>query len=122
MSTSGRTMMSDRVILPDITWCAKCVYPSSSAIPLTFDDNHVCSGCLVHGQKQAIDWDQRLDWLKKDVDQYRKPSGYECIIGVSGGKDSWTLLHCLESLRRRAPIRFEVAAVTVQPGFPGFSQ
>lgn len=46
--------------------------------------------------------------------------GDRVLVALSGGKDSWTLLHCLEELRRRAPIRFEVAAVTVHPGFPGF--
>lgn len=46
--------------------------------------------------------------------------GDRVLVALSGGKDSWTLLHCLESLRRRAPIRFELTAVTVDPGFPGF--
>jgi tRNA 2-thiocytidine biosynthesis protein TtcA len=42
------------------------------------------------------------------------------LVALSGGKDSWTLLHVLESLRRRAPIDFSLIAVTVHPGFPGF--
>ncbi len=46
--------------------------------------------------------------------------GDRVLVALSGGKDSWTLLHCLHALRRRAPVRFEVVAVTVQPGFPGF--
>ena len=46
--------------------------------------------------------------------------GDRVLVALSGGKDSWTLLHCLESLRRRAPVAFEVHAVTVHPGFPGF--
>jgi N-acetyl sugar amidotransferase len=79
--------------LPMIRWCRKCVYPSSSAIPLTFDENGHCSGCRVHTQKKEIDWEERLSWLIEDIDQYRKPSGYECIIGVSGGKDSYYQVH-----------------------------
>lgn len=47
-------------------------------------------------------------------------AGDRVLVALSGGKDSWTLLHCLEALRRRAPVSFEVAAVTVHPGYPWF--
>ncbi|MFA5073731.1 MAG: tRNA 2-thiocytidine(32) synthetase TtcA [Nitrospirota bacterium] len=42
------------------------------------------------------------------------------LVALSGGKDSWTLLHILERLRERAPISFSLVAVTIHPGFPGF--
>jgi tRNA 2-thiocytidine biosynthesis protein TtcA len=42
------------------------------------------------------------------------------LVALSGGKDSWTLLHMLLKLQQRAPIRFSLVAVTVHPGFPGF--
>lgn len=42
------------------------------------------------------------------------------LVALSGGKDSWTLLHMLESLRQRAPVQFSLVPVTVHPGFPGF--
>ena len=46
--------------------------------------------------------------------------GDRILIGLSGGKDSWALLDLLESLRRRAPIHFELHGVTIDPGFPGY--
>jgi len=42
------------------------------------------------------------------------------LVALSGGKDSWTLLHILDSLRQRAPITFSLIAVTVHAGFPNF--
>lgn len=47
-------------------------------------------------------------------------SGDHIAVAVSGGKDSICLAHVLEALRRRAPIRFRLTALTVDPGFPGF--
>ena len=83
-------MMSN---LPSISWCSRCVYPSSSAVPLVFDENGVCNGCRVHEEKAEIDWDERLEFLLEIVEPYRKSTGYECIIPVSGGKDSYYQVH-----------------------------
>lgn len=90
--------------LPEISWCNKCVYPSSSAVPLVFDENGICSGCRTHEEKKNIDWDERLKWLLSDIEQYRKPSGYECIIGVSGGKDSYYQVHFVKNVLGLNPL------------------
>lgn len=46
--------------------------------------------------------------------------GDRILCAVSGGKDSFAMLHVLEYLRGRAPVRFDLVAVTVDQGFPGF--
>ena len=46
--------------------------------------------------------------------------GDRIAIGISGGKDSLTLLYALANLKRFYPIYFELEAITVDLGFPGF--
>lgn len=43
------------------------------------------------------------------------------LLGLSGGKDSLSLLHVLHHFQRHAPIRFEFAAVTIDPQSDSFN-
>ena len=47
-------------------------------------------------------------------------AGDRVLLGLSGGKDSLSLLHVLRHLQRHAPIHFDIAAITVDPEIPGF--
>ena len=54
----------------------------------------------------------------RDFDLIR--DGDRILVGVSGGKDSLSLLHVLLYLKARAPVRFEVGAANIDPQMPGY--
>ena len=53
-----------------------------------------------------------------DFDMIRQ--GDRILLGVSGGKDSLSLLHILLHLKRYAPVTFELGVITVDPQVAGF--
>ena len=61
-----------------------------------------------------------LSFVRRAVDDYNMIEDGDVIaVGVSGGKDSLTLLKTLAEMRRFYPKRFEVKAITINMGFPG---
>lgn len=62
-----------------------------------------------------------LGRIGRAIHEYRLiGDGDRVLVAVSGGKDSYTLLDLLSELRRRAPIGFELVAVHVDQGQPGY--
>ncbi|MCX7157462.1 MAG: N-acetyl sugar amidotransferase [Rhodocyclales bacterium] len=78
-------------------WCQKCVLPDSRP-NLVIGDDGICNACKAHGSKREIDWSEREAAFRKVVENARaRTSGYDCLIPVSGGKDStWQVVKCLE--------------------------
>jgi tRNA 2-thiocytidine biosynthesis protein TtcA len=57
----------------------------------------------------------------KAIADYRMiRDGDRILLGVSGGKDSLSLLQILAHLRSYAPVRFELGVITIDPMIPGF--
>ncbi len=74
-------------------YCVKCVFSSISATPLTFDEEGVCSGCRASNLKDKIDWVDREKKFQELIDEYRDDDNYDCLLPVSGGKDSYFAAH-----------------------------
>ncbi|MEF2230683.1 MAG: N-acetyl sugar amidotransferase [Pseudodesulfovibrio sp.] len=91
---------------PRMRYCAKCVCPMSSAVPITFADDGVCSACRVAHQRDEVDWDRRFKKLQRLTDKYRCQDGsnYDCIIPVSGGKDSYFQIHVIKNMLGLNPL------------------
>ena len=62
-----------------------------------------------------------LSYARKAVDEYQMiEEGDHIAVGISGGKDSLTLLYALHGLKRFYPKHFELSAITVDLGFEDF--
>ena len=62
-----------------------------------------------------------LSGLRKAIENYNMiEEGDKIAIGLSGGKDSITLVMALKALQRFYPKKFDIIAVSVNPGFDFF--
>ncbi|MBM3518539.1 MAG: N-acetyl sugar amidotransferase, partial [Alphaproteobacteria bacterium] len=74
-------------------YCQRCVYPVNARPGLVLDEEGVCSGCRLIESRPSIDWDTREVMLREILTRYAarqraKGNPYDCIVPVSGGKDS----------------------------------
>lgn len=85
--------------LSKMKYCSNCGYPASSAVPLAFDEKGLCSGCRTASQRLVIDWDKRKKLFERLIEEYKPKDGsnYDCLIPVSGGKDSYWQIHIIKS-------------------------
>lgn len=72
-----------------LLYCKTCLIPSTRPEQV-FGDDGICDACKSVKKKLNIDWDQRQKDFEEILSKYRTndPSKYDCIIPVSGGKDS----------------------------------
>ena len=76
-------------------YCNKCMYPETSQPTIYFDNEGVCSGCRYDESRKDddVDWKHREEQFRSIVesakkDRKKRNAPYDCIIPVSGGKDS----------------------------------
>lgn len=96
-----------------MNWCRACILPDTRP-GLTLDETGLCNACTTHGAKPAIDWPARERAFRDVVaNAKRRATGYDCIIPVSGGKDStWQVVTCLEHGLRPLGVTWKTPART----------
>lgn len=72
-----------------LVYCNKCVMPSTKP-DLHLDESGVCNACRSFEARKEVDWTVRRVELEDILSKYRRPDGsnWDCIVPVSGGKDS----------------------------------
>ncbi|MHC4416719.1 MAG: N-acetyl sugar amidotransferase [Planctomycetota bacterium] len=77
-------------------YCPRCVTPYNRP-GIEFDEKGRCN-CATADVKRQIDWEKReREFRRLAAEAKRRATGYDCVIPVSGGKDStWQVVTCLE--------------------------
>jgi N-acetyl sugar amidotransferase len=80
-----------------VNYCSECLLPNTRP-NLTLNDLGICNGCINYKNRSDINWVERHNQLMELVDRTkRKKAQYDCVVPVSGGKDStWQVIKCLE--------------------------
>jgi N-acetyl sugar amidotransferase len=81
-----------------IKYCHRCVMPETKP-DLKIDGEGICNACRSFENRKAVDWDKRKVEFIRILDRYRSKDGsnYDCMVPVSGGKDStYQVLKLLE--------------------------
>lgn len=81
-----------------LKYCKKCLLPNTRP-GVVIDENGISNVWKqAKNEKDSIDWDERKKAFEKVVKNSKSQAvGYDCLIPVSGGKDStWQVIKCLE--------------------------
>jgi len=72
-----------------LKYCKRCVMPSSKP-DLFIDDEGICNACRNFEHRPEVNWDERRVELQGVLDRFKSKDGsnWDCVIPVSGGKDS----------------------------------
>ena len=100
-----------------MNYCTRCILPDTRP-GLKIGPDGVCNACKSHDAKPDMDWQAREEAFAKVAQRAKaQGKGYDCLIPVSGGKDStWQVLKCLEyglkplAVTWKTPARTELGA------------
>ncbi len=82
---------------------------------IRFNEQGICQACVNYEKRKQIDWGKRLDELRELCQRHKNNTsgGYDCMIAVSGGKDSHFQVHIMKEKMGMNPL-----LVSVEDNFP----
>lgn len=92
----------------ELRYCTRCCLPETME-GISFDDMGICVPCRSSEEKMHIDWTERRARLDEIIDGVRSDTYYDCMLPMSGGKDSAYQAHLLRQ-------EFGVTALAVTHG------
>lgn len=88
-----------------ITYCIRCCTPETQE-GVEFDEMGICTACRSSEEKMHIDWTVREKQLRSILAEAKAKAGngYDCILPISGGKDSFFQAHVLVNVYGMKPL------------------
>lgn len=91
----------------ELRYCNICLFPETKP-DLFFNEQGTCSACQgAFNKNENIDWDQREKDFYTIINKYKKNEhevGYDCLIPVSGGKDSTYQVYFMKEVCKMNPL------------------
>jgi N-acetyl sugar amidotransferase len=88
-----------------IKYCIRCCVPETQE-GVQFDEMGICTACCSSEDKMHIDWTLREKQLRIILEEAKAKSGngYDCVLPISGGKDSFFQAHVLTKVYGLKPL------------------
>ena len=90
-------------------FCKTCLFPNTKP-DIDFDSNGICDSCISakkkHGLYKSINWEQREKKFKEILEYSKQYSNsyYNCVVPVSGGKDSTWQVYAMKKIHKMRPL------------------
>ena len=98
--------MSEPLFHNILNYCIRCCMPET-AEGIEFDERGVCNACNSSEDKMHINWEERQKKLQEKLNNYKtklKNRQWNCILPISGGKDSFWQAHVLTKIYKMKPL------------------
>lgn len=88
-----------------LQYCVRCCLPETTE-GIKFDEMGICQACQASEQKIHVNWTEREKQLRDILNEYKQKAGhnYDCIVPISGGKDSMFQLYVLTQVYKMKPL------------------
>jgi len=100
---SKKSKLGKGLFEQEIRYCARCCLPETME-GMELDEIGICIPCRSSEQKMHIDWEKKKVTLDRLIDSYRSENYYDCILPMSGGKDSTYQAYLLNKIIGVTPL------------------
>ena len=98
--------MAEPLFKNELRYCVRCCMPET-AEGIQFDERGVCNACNSSEEKMHINWEQRERDLREKLERHKekfKDRQWDCILPISGGKDSFWQAYVMTSIYGMRPL------------------